>query len=158
MIARTNTNRNFPIPNKGGSRSGGVAFTGINLRHKVAPPSAPGIGSPTYASRSSKHIAGPFRVPTICLKIPETVSLRVAQRCLARQYFSKGPVNAVYTFGDHADELPVIIYLCSKPHGGQRVPDMMIHLCDYLHPCLNEPMTLLGEVGQLCDQAAQDES
>jgi hypothetical protein len=58
MIARANTSRNFPVPNDDGSRPGGVVFTGLNLRHKGAPRSAPWIGSPTYASRSSKTSPG----------------------------------------------------------------------------------------------------
>jgi hypothetical protein len=132
--------------------------------HRIKPPSQrrptfrPVVWESDLCIKILENIAVLFRVRKMWLKIPETVSLRLKQRGFAGQYFSKSPVNAAYSFGDHSDELPVVIHLCCKPHGGHCVPDMMIHLCNHLHSCLNKPMSIVGEVGQLCDQAAHDES
>ncbi len=57
--------------------------------HRIKPPSQsrPTLRSGDWESdlciKVLENIAGPFRVPKMCLKIPETVSLSVAQRCFA---------------------------------------------------------------------------
>ena len=78
--------------------------------HRIKPPSQ---RRPTFRSggwesdlciKILENIAGLFRVRKMWLKIPETVSLRLAQRGFAGQYFSKSPVNVLQSFPDHLNE------------------------------------------------------
>src|ERR1017187_4840683 len=82
-----------------------------------------------------------------CLKISEPVPLLFSERYFAGQYFSKSPVDAVNSARNYPDKLLIFSCVCRKGDGCQSVPDVMIQIGDYLHPCDGEQMSLSDKVG-----------